>query len=46
MDFILFAHAAHWAIWFLYSVPVLIVLGASAKALRDQRREDRAEEKR
>ncbi len=44
MDFVLLAHAGHWAIWVLYSIPVLIVLGASVKALRDQRREDRAEE--
>lgn len=34
----LLAHAGHWAIWVLYSVPVLIVLGASFKAFRDERR--------
>ena len=46
MDFVLLAHAGHWAIWFLYSVPVLIVLAASFKALRVQRREDAAEAER
>ena len=35
------AHAAHWAMWVLYLVPVLIVLAASARALVEQRRENR-----
>ncbi len=43
MDVPLLAHAGHWAIWVLYSVPVLIVLAASLKAFLDQRREDRSE---
>jgi hypothetical protein len=46
VDFVPLAHAGHWAIWVLYSVPVLIVLAASLKALRDQRREDAAEAER
>lgn len=44
VDFLLLAHASHWAIWVLYSVPVLVVLAASLKAFRDQRREDRSEQ--
>jgi len=40
---LLLAHAGHWAIWVLYAVPVLIVLGATAKAFVDQRRENAAE---
>lgn len=39
----LLAHAGHWAMWALYLVPVFIVLGASARALIQQRREDRNE---
>jgi hypothetical protein len=34
------AHAGHWALWVLYLVPVVIVLGATVKAFLDQRRED------
>jgi len=37
----LIAHLGHWWIWVLYLVPVLIVLAASARALLEQRREDR-----
>ena len=37
----LIAHVGHWAMWVLYLVPVLIVLVASARALIEQRREDR-----
>ena len=37
----LLAHAGHWAIWFLYSVPVLIVLAASLKAFLAERRAER-----
>lgn len=33
------AHAGHWLLWVLYLVPVLIVLGAVAWALIQQRRE-------
>lgn len=35
------AHAGHWAMWVLYSVPVLIVLGATLSSYLAQRREDR-----
>jgi len=27
---LLFAHVGHWALWVLYAVPVLIVLGSIA----------------
>jgi hypothetical protein len=36
---LLLAHAGHWALWVLYAVPVLVVLGASAQALVRERRE-------
>jgi hypothetical protein len=35
------AHVGHWAMWVLYLVPVLVVLAASARAVIQQRREDR-----
>ena len=38
----LLAHVGHWYIWVPYLIPVLIVLGASYRAFRQQRREDRA----
>jgi cytochrome c-type biogenesis protein CcmH/NrfF len=38
------AHAGHWALWVLYSVPVLIVLAATLNAFLTQRREDREEQ--
>jgi hypothetical protein len=38
----LLAHIGHWYLWVPYLVPVLIVLGASYRAFRQQRREDRA----
>jgi len=32
------AHASHWAIWVLYALPVVIVLGSIAvNVLRDRR---------
>jgi hypothetical protein len=34
------AHAGHWAIWILYAVPVLVVLGSIVAQLRRERRED------
>jgi len=39
----LLAHVSseHWWTWILYLVPVLIVLGASVRALVEQRRDDR-----
>jgi hypothetical protein len=33
------AHAGHWAIYVLYAVPILIVLGSIVAALIRQRRE-------
>jgi len=38
------AHVGHWYMWILYLVPVLVVLGASVRALIEQRREDRERE--
>ncbi|MFL5870884.1 MAG: hypothetical protein ACJ75R_07360 [Solirubrobacterales bacterium] len=34
------AHAGHWAIWILYAVPVIVVLGSIVLQLRRERRED------
>jgi hypothetical protein len=34
------AHAGHWAIWALYLVPVVIVIGSIVVQLRRGRRED------
>jgi hypothetical protein len=39
----LLAHLGHWYLWVPYAIPVLIVLGASLRAFRQQRREDRAQ---
>jgi hypothetical protein len=38
---IVLAHTGHWALWVLYLVPVVIVLGAAARAFIEQRRESR-----
>jgi hypothetical protein len=38
----LIAHVGHWYLWVPYLVPVVIVLGASLRAFRQQRREDGA----
>jgi hypothetical protein len=38
------AHLGHWYLWVPYLIPVLIVLGASYRAFRQQRREDRAQQ--
>ena len=35
------AHAAHWALWVLYAVPVIVVLAATGKAFLDAKREER-----
>jgi len=35
------AHVGHWYLWVPYAIPVVIVLGASLRAFRQQRREDR-----
>lgn len=40
----LLAHVGHWYLWVPYLVPVVIVLGASLRAFRQQRREDRADD--
>jgi hypothetical protein len=42
MNALLIAHVGHWYLWVPYMVPVVIVLGASLRAFRQQRREDRA----
>ena len=34
------AHAGHWAIWILYAVPVLIVIGSIGVSVVRQRREN------
>jgi cytochrome c-type biogenesis protein CcmH/NrfF len=36
------AHAGHWAIWALYLVPVVIVLGSIVVQLRRERRKENA----
>jgi hypothetical protein len=38
------AHVGHWYLWVPYLIPVLIVLGASLRAFRKQRAEDRFEQ--
>ena len=35
------AHIGHWYLWVPYAIPVVIVLAASFRAFRQQRREDR-----
>jgi hypothetical protein len=40
----LFAHVGHWYLWVPYLIPVVIVLGASYRAFRQQRREDRLQQ--
>jgi hypothetical protein len=42
---LLLAHVGHWYLWVPYVVPVVIVLGASYRAFRQQRREDRAQQR-
>ena len=42
---LLIAHAGHWYLWVPYVIPVVIVLGASFRAFRQQRREDRAHDR-
>jgi hypothetical protein len=42
-DVFLLAHAGHWALWVLYAVPVLIVLGATAQAFIRERRAQKSE---
>jgi hypothetical protein len=37
----LLAHVGHWWTWVLYLIPVIVVIAASARALIEQRREDR-----
>ena len=38
------AHVGHWYLWVAYEIPVVIVLGASFRAFRQQRREDRVQQ--
>lgn len=40
---LLIAHVGHWYLWVPYLIPVAIVLGASFRAFRQQRRENRLE---
>jgi hypothetical protein len=40
-EFLVLAHAGHWALWVLYAVPVVIVLVATLHSLIQQRRQDR-----
>ena len=40
----LIAHVGHWYLWVPYLIPVVIVLGASLRAFRQQRRENRADD--
>jgi hypothetical protein len=37
------AHVGHWYLWVPYAIPVVIVLAASLRAFRQQRRKDRLE---
>ena len=37
----LLAHVGHWYLWVPYVIPVVVVLGASYLAFRQQRREGR-----
>ena len=37
-DLLLLAHAGHWALWILYTVPVVIVLFATGQAFVRERR--------
>jgi hypothetical protein len=41
---LLIAHVGHWYLWVPYAIPVAIVLGASFRAFRQQRRENAAQE--
>ena len=38
------AHVGHWYTWVPYLIPVVVVLAASIRAFRQQRREDRERE--
>jgi hypothetical protein len=38
-------HLGHWYLWVPYAIPVVIVLAASIRAFRQQRREDRARDR-
>lgn len=38
------AHAGHWALWILYAVPVIIVLGSIVLSVVRDRRERRDSE--
>jgi hypothetical protein len=32
------AHAGHWALWILYAVPVVVVIGSIVVTMRRERR--------
>jgi hypothetical protein len=36
------AHAGHYAVWFLYAIPVLVVLGAIVRSVVLERRAKRS----
>ena len=38
------AHLGHWYLWIPYVIPVVVVLAASLRAFKQQRREDRDRE--
>jgi cytochrome c-type biogenesis protein CcmH/NrfF len=38
---LLLGHVAHWGMWVLYGVPVVIVLAATVHSFVEQRREQR-----
>jgi hypothetical protein len=37
------AHAGHWALWILYAVPVIVVVGSIFNSARRERRAGAAE---
>ena len=40
---LLIAHVGHWALWILYAVPIVIVLGSIVFTLARERRERRGD---
>ena len=40
---LLIAHVGHWALWVLYAIPIVIVLGSIAVSVARERRERRGE---
>ena len=39
----LFAHAGHWALYFLYAVPIVVVLVSILVTIRRERKAERAD---